>query len=216
MADATEQATIPTPEQVRPDRVSIWGRDPNGVLRPLALNTSGEIEMTAEITASMQPGSTVTSTATRMTDTSTYAINDAWSNDTAAPTTGGYTLTGMARASGGSGLIDDITIISSNDPAAPLQGELWIFDSAVTAINDNAAFALSDADAIKLVTVVPFSLVTTVAGSGTNSVAVLPLYGIGYTCVGSANLRYLVKVKNAYVPANAEALTIRAKIRYTT
>lgn len=43
MANATESATIPTPEQTRPQRVSIWGRDTNGVLRPVAVGTDGEL-----------------------------------------------------------------------------------------------------------------------------------------------------------------------------
>lgn len=171
---------------------------------------------TDTLEALLAPGATITSTATRMTDTTAYAANDAWANSDSAPTAGGYTLTGMGRASGGSGIIDDILIISSNDPATTLQAELWIFDSAPTAINDNAAFTLSDADAIKLVAVIPFTLVTTVAGSGTNSAAHITRCQIGYTCVGTANLRYLVKVKNAYTPASGESLTVRAKIRYTT
>lgn len=165
----------------------------------------------------LAPGTTVTSTATRAADTNPYLANDTWADSASAPTAGGYTLTGMARASGGSGIIYDFLITSSNDPATLLQGELWIFDSAPTAVNDNAAFALSDADILKLVAVVPFTLVTSTAGSGTNSVAhVFPASPIAYTCVGSADLRYLVKVKNAYTPANAEVLTVRAKINYTT
>jgi hypothetical protein len=149
---------------------------------------------------------------TRPADTTAYAANDALANDTASPTAGGFTLTSAARKSGGSGIITDIVVISSADPATTLQGELWIFDSAATAINDNAAFALSDADAKLLVGVVPFTLATTVAGSGTNSYANIQGLNLGFTCVGSANLRYLVKVKNAYTPTSAEVLTVRAKI----
>ncbi len=160
----------------------------------------------------VSPFATVDVTATRMTDTTTYAANDAWANSDSAPTAGGYTLTSAARKSGGMGIITDVILSSTNDPALLLQGELWIFDSAPTAINDNAAFALSDADILKLVAVIPFTLADTGAATGANSFAVINGLNVGFTCVGTANLRMLVKVKNAYVPANAEVLTARFKI----
>lgn len=161
-------------------------------------------------------GATVDATVTRPADTTAYAANDAISDSTSAPTSGGFTLTGMARASGGSGILDDIVVTSTNDPATLLQAELWIFDQSITNVNDNAAFALSDTDVAKLVAVVPFTMQTTVAGSGTNSYAQISGLGIGYTCVGSANLRFLLKAKNAYTPASAEAIKVRCKVRWTT
>lgn len=156
---------------------------------------------------------TATATVTRPADTTAYAANDAWANSTSSPTTGGFTLSSVCSASGKSGVLDTLVIASSNDPATTLLGELWIFASAVTAVNDNAAFALSDADVVKLVGVVPFALATTVAGSGTNSYYTANGLGLGYTCSGSADLRFLVKVKNAYTPASGEALTVRAVVR---
>jgi hypothetical protein len=159
---------------------------------------------------------TVTSTMARATGTTQYTANDVWSDSASAPTAGGYTITGAGRASGGAGRITDVAIISSNDPATPLQGELWIFDSAPTAVNDNLAFALSDADALKLVTVIPFTLLSSQAGSGTNSVAIIPGPIGNFTCIGSANLRCLVKVKNAYTPADSETLSVRFKIEQLT
>jgi hypothetical protein len=168
------------------------------------------------VTAVTGSGVTVTTTVTRPADTNAYAANDALSNSTSAPTSGGFTLSSLARASGGSGLITDIMIVSSNDPATLLQGELWLFDAATTNINDNAAFALSDGDALLLVGVVPFTLASSQAGSGTNSVYHATNLNIGFTCVGTADLRFLVKVKNAYTPANAETLTVRVKATRTT
>ncbi len=161
-------------------------------------------------------GATVDATVTRPADTTAYAANDAISDSTSSPTSGGFTLTGMARASGGSGILDDIVITSTNDPATLLQGELWIFDQSITNVNDNAAFSLSDTDAAKLVAVIPFTLQTTQAGSGANSYAQISGLGIGYTCSGSANLRFLLKAKNAYTPASAEALKVRCKVRWTS
>lgn len=155
---------------------------------------------------------TISTTVTRPSDTNAYAANDCWSTSTSAPTVGGSTLTGMGRASGGSGRINDAVITSSADPATLLQGEIWIFDTSVTEVNDNAAFALSDADVLKLVLVLPFTLASTVAGSGTNSAAIISNINKTYSCVSSANLRFLIKVKNAYTPISGEVLQVRLGI----
>jgi hypothetical protein len=130
---------------------------------------------------------TISVDITRPADTTAYAVNDALSNSTSAPTSGGFTFTGAARKSGGSCLITDLIVTSSNDPATPIQGELFIFNTSVTNINDNAAFAVSDSE-IK------------------TCIAILA------TCSGSADLRFLVRVKNAYTPANAEVLTFIIKV----
>lgn len=156
---------------------------------------------------------TPTTTITRPADTNAYAADDAWADSTSAPTSGGATLSNACRVSGGSGVIVSALIVSSIDPATLLQGELWIGDSALTAVNDNAAFALSDADAIKIVPggVIPFTLTHSQAsaGSGTNSSYNVTGLNIAYTCSGTANLRFIPKVKNAYTPASAETLTVR-------
>jgi hypothetical protein len=154
----------------------------------------------------------------RQANTTAYAANQAWADSSSAPTAGGFTLTSAGRASGGSGVITDLAIISSNNPATLLQGELWIFDSSVTAINDLAAFSVSSADIKKLIGMVPFTLVSVGAGSGgatKGSALNVQNVNLGFTCSGTANLRYLVNVKNAYTPASAEVLTVRAKIIQT-
>lgn len=160
------------------------------------------------------PGSnfaaTISATVTRPADTNAYVLGDVWSTSTSAPTVGGNVLTGMGRASGGSGIITDIVITNSQNAA--LQGELWIFDTTVTAVNDNAAFALSDADVLKLVGVVPF--LTTIQPS--NGAAWVPALGLGYTCSGSANLIFLIKLTAAYTPISAEVFQVRCKIQQVT
>lgn len=151
---------------------------------------------------------TLSTDITRPGDTAVYAANDALSNSTSAPTSGGFTWTGAARASGGSGIITDAIIATSADAATLLQGELWIFNQAVTNINDNAAFAVSDAEIKTCVGKIPFAL----EDAGNNGFFHAARLNIGFTCVGTANLRYLVKVKNAYTPANAEVITAVVKI----
>src|SRR5262245_45424593 len=79
---------------------------------------------------------TCTTDVTRPADTTAYAANDALSDSTSAPTSGGFTFSSAARASGGSGIITDAIIGTSNDAGTLLQGEIWIFDTSVTNIND--------------------------------------------------------------------------------
>jgi hypothetical protein len=154
---------------------------------------------------------TVSTDITRPADTTAYAANDALSDSTTAPTSGGFTFTSAARKSGGSGVITDAIITTSADAGTLLQGEIWLFDTSVTNINDNSAFAVSDAEIKTFVGKIPFTL----EDAGNNGAAHVTNLSIGFTCVGSANLRFLVKVKNAYTPANAEVLTVRLKIIQT-
>lgn len=141
-------------------------------------------------------------------DTTTYAVNDAMSDSTSAPTSGGFTFTSAGRISGGSGIITDAIITSSAVPALLLAGELWIFNQAVTNINDNASFGVSDAEIKTVVGIIPFTLL----GATNNSIYHAQNLSIGYTCVGTANLRFLVKVKNPYIPVGSEVLTFIIKV----
>lgn len=141
---------------------------------------------------------------TRPADTAVYAAADAISDSTTAPTAGGFTFTGAARKSGGSGIIIAATFASSNDPATRLAGELFIFDQAVTNINDNAAFVVSDAEIKTIIAgVIPFSLFD----AGNNGFCAVNNLAIPFVCVGSANLRFLLRARNAYTPASAEVIT---------
>lgn len=149
---------------------------------------------------------TITQTITRPANTTTYTIGDALM-DTAA-TAGGDTLTSIASISGGSGRITDILFIFDEDAAVPLTGEYYLFDTSFTNPGDNVAFAVSDAEAKTLVGMVPFAL----RDIGNNGFFHAQNLSIGYTCVGSANLRTMVRVTNGYIPTtNSSVLTIRVK-----
>ncbi len=179
----------------------------NGVSSPLVRGQQNAASSIPVVT----PGddfATVTTTVTRPADTTAYAVNDALANSTSAPTTGGFTLSGAARVSGGAGLITDAVVTMSTAAATPLVGEIWLFNQAVTAINDNAAFAISDTNVLDLVGIIPF---TTNKSGSNNAASHLQNLNIGFTCVGSADLRFLVKVLNAYTPANAEVLSVMIK-----
>ncbi len=140
---------------------------------------------------------------TRFTGTTQYGIDEAWADSDSAPTTGGFTFTGCARISGGGGVIIKAAFASSNDPATKLQGELLLFNTAVTAVNDNAAFVVSDAEIKTLEAVIGFTL----TDAGNNGSYMATNLNDVFICSGSANLRALVRVKNAYTPASAEVLT---------
>lgn len=145
---------------------------------------------------------------TRPADTTAYASGDAISDSTSAPTSGGFTITSAGRASGGSCIITDVCIATSNDPATKLTGEIWIFDTSVTNINDNAAFAVSDTEIKTCAAVVPFSLYD----AGNNGFAHVTGLNILATCSGTANLRFLLRARNAYTPASAEVLSFAFKL----
>lgn len=151
---------------------------------------------------------TISVDVTRPADTTAYAAGDAISNSTTAPTTGGFTFTGAARKSGGSGLITDVCVMTSNDPATRLSGEIYIFNQSVTNINDNAAFTVTDAEIKTCIGVIPFSFFD----AGSNGYAQMTGLNILFTCVGSADLRFLLRARNAYTPQSAEVITVLVKI----
>jgi hypothetical protein len=155
---------------------------------------------------------TVSTDVTRPADTAVYAVNDALSDSTSAPTAGGFTFTSAARQSGGSGIITDAVITTAADAATLLQGEIWLFNAAVTNINDNAAFAVSDAEIKTCLGKIAFTL----EDAGNNGFYHATNLNIGFTCVGTANLRFLVRVKNVYTPVSAEVFTFVLKILQVT
>ncbi len=163
----------------------------------------------ANIEGLLAAGGTATTSVTRPADTTAYAQYDVWADSTSAPTAGGFTLSNMCSASGGSGIITDINL-SNSVVQTTLEGWILIFDSAPTAVNDNATLALSDADELKLVKAVPFDFANGPV-LPSNSTVHLGNLALGYTCVGSANLRFLVYLGAAHTPTSAEVLTVRAK-----
>lgn len=143
---------------------------------------------------------TATTTITRPADTTAYTANDSFGDST-----GGHTLSSMCRASGGSGILTDATFVYSTTQV--VAGTVFIYDASITETDDNAAWSVSDADQLKLVATIPFVTVADAVNSYHN----VQNLNLGYTCVGTANLRYQVKVTTGYTPAASDTLTIRAK-----
>lgn len=149
---------------------------------------------------------TATTSITRPADTTAYAAGDAIANSTSAPTSGGFVFSSIARASGKSGIMSDLVVTSSN-PAGGLSGEVYIFDTSVTAVNDNAAFGVSDAEIKTLVAKIPFTL----SAGTSNSSAQVSNLAVGFEAVGGTNLYFLVRVTAVYTPISAEEITFRLK-----
>lgn len=148
---------------------------------------------------------TLTTDVTRAANTTTYAIND----NVGSTPSGGYTITGAARVSGGSGIITDIWFTFEEDAATPLQLEMQIFDSSFTEVADNAAYVVSDAEAKTQIAAIAAAL----SDNGNQGVCHVQGLSIGFTTVGSADLRFAIKAKNAYVPTtNSSILSVRMKI----
>lgn len=203
----TDQTTHGTTDLVAADVTKLAG---NAVSAGNGTSGTGTLRVTLASDSTGTLGAygfagTATTTITRPADANAYTANDAFANSTSAPTSGGFTLTGMCRASGGSGILTDATFIYST--ATAVAGTVFIYDSAPTAQNDNAAWSVSDSDQLKLVGTIPFVTVADAVNAYHN----VQNLNMGYTCSGSANLRYMVKITTGYTPASGDTLTIRAK-----
>jgi len=157
--------------------------------------------------------STVDLTITRPADTNAYAANDEWSDSTSSPST--FTLSNMARTSGGSAFITDVTVIASDNLSTKPQLLIFLFDTSVVAGNDNAAFAPSDSVMNTLVAVIPINVWYNGDDTASTGNAVGFYLGppVGFKTSGSANLYMRVKVLNAPTPTSASTLKFRYKVR---
>lgn len=92
-------------------------------------------------------------------------------------------LTGAARASGGTGVITGVAVQSFSAVLGAL--DVVFFDSTVTLAADSAAFTLSDADSAKVIAVVPLAGAYTLS---TNRIAQIYNISVPYLCNGSTTL----------------------------
>lgn len=146
---------------------------------------------------------------TRPADTTTYAAGDVVAESTSAATV--WTFAGAAREAGLGGVLQSAVLVSSLAPPT-LKGEfeLYLFDTTITTQNDNAAWSPSDADAKKLLAMVPFSTANYRSFGANNGGYILNALGISYACAaGATSLFGVLVARNAYVPGNAEELTLR-------
>lgn len=153
----------------------------------------------------------ISSTITRPANTTVYTANTGWANAVASAVA--TTFTAACDRNGQQILIPQIDIQVSAAPATKLQGILWLFSAAPTAINDNAAFTLVSADNLALTGNMqgfPFTLTSVQSGAATHSG--ISLVGITYhaQCLtGDTTIRGMVQVVNAYTPTSGEIMTIK-------
>lgn len=148
---------------------------------------------------------TCSTTVTRAANVTTYTAGD----NVGSTPANGYVITSAARVSGGSGIITDMFVQWDDITVTKMQGEVWIFDTNITATADNAALTVTDAESKTLVGIIPFTLF---AGPS-QDVAHVQNLSVGFTTVGSADLKFAVITRSASIPiANSSILTFRFKI----
>lgn len=157
--------------------------------------------------------STVVETSiTRPADTTAYADGDAVTDSTSTPNDSEFS--GCSRVNDGSGVILSATLIDSVNGTVPTGFDLFLFDTAPTATNDNTAFALTDANANDCIGVISFTSASDGIDAGANNY----IYhksglNIPFVCSGGATKLYgLLVVRGAYTPASAEVFQMRLGI----
>lgn len=139
-------------------------------------------------------------------DTTAYAINDAVSDSTSAPTI--LTFANAARANGGSGYIVKAELCT--DQAACVAAfRLHLFTTSVAPYNDNTAYTALYANRVSRVGYIDFPAVAQ-EGSGSTSAFALWLGQLLYVCdSASAALYGLLETKSVFTPASAQNFSIR-------
>ena len=154
----------------------------------------------------------------RPADTTQYAAGDVVSNATG--TTHTYiTFSNCAQALGGSGQIVSAACVSSTVEATKPDFELFIFDTAPTKMEDNAAFDPTDAEMRTVVGVIAFAQANWKQGkagaTGTGNSRCEGSTGVyGFVCASASKDLYGVLVERAtYTPISAERFDFRLDIQ---
>lgn len=132
----------------------------------------------------------LTTTLTRPADTTAYTAGDEMTD------TGGaiQTITGAARFSGGSGIIQGVYISQSTLWTTKPAMELWIYDTTSTPVADNGAFAPTDGVTDTCIAVIPVT--ATYAGT-VNQALDSGQISVPFVTSGSANLFCRIVIRNA-------------------
>lgn len=161
-------------------------------------------------------GRTVSATFTRPSDTNTYAAGDVICNSTSAPVI--MKFEGVSLDDAGITIIQDAICVSSANVATKPDLELWLFDTAVTMDNDNAAFTPTDAEMLTCVGVIKFPYLnwlvgTATAGADGNALCHTSNQSVPVSAAQNITVLYgVLVVRNAYIPVSGEVFTIRLKL----
>jgi hypothetical protein len=141
-------------------------------------------------------------TFTRPADTTAYTAGDVVCN--------AATLVFPRCARNGSAVLQHAKIVTSANVATKPDLDLWLFDTTIAAVADNAAFAPTDAEMLTLIAVVPFATAdfkVGLSGSGGSGNAVCEIKNLGIPLNASTLYGQLV-ARNAYVPIASEVFKI--------
>lgn len=172
----------------------------------------GDVSAANPVPVTGQPLVSISASFNRPADTNAYTNNDVISNSTSAPSV--ITFTNCASANGRGGKIIQATLIDEGGTmATPVAIDLFIFQTAPTAQNDNAGVNISDADAEKILGVVPFTkdmgLVANLGGARTPDA----FSGLAFECdAASRDLYGILVARQTFSPASAAKIFIRLGI----
>jgi hypothetical protein len=156
----------------------------------------------------------ISATLTRPDDAEQYAPGDQVANSASAPAP--IEFADCARFNGKGGTIIDAVCIDSANQATKANLRLYLFDSAPTSNNDNAAWAPSDADMNKLVGYVEFTgweVGNGTAGANGNCASFAKAVNVPFVCAAASTSLYgLLVERGTYTPVANEAFTIRLGI----
>lgn len=149
-------------------------------------------------------GPVVSANFTRPADTNAYTAGDVVSNSTSAPVV--ITFSGLGSHGG---YIVEANLIDEASQSTLGQFELWLFSSAPSAENDNAAFAPSNAEVETISTIIPFS--TPYAGKTSSGNTVYMYKNMNHR-YQAATLYGILVVRNGYTPISGEKFTVQLRI----
>lgn len=144
---------------------------------------------------------------TRPNDTTQYAIGDAISDSTSAPTP--ITFSEICDFMGGTLVLYEVIITSSAKQGTLPQMNLWLFNTIPTATNDNSALSLTDTQNNTCIAVIP--LTTSFSATNNSRLEVSNLRRILRLASSSKNLYGLLEATNTYTPVANEVFTITIK-----
>ena len=158
-----------------------------------------------------------TGTFTRPADTTAYTAGDVMNNSASAGVVTEIPNVGLSAHA--STIIQQAICVDSANQATKPDLELWLFDTAVTADNDNAVFTPTDAELRTLVAVIAFPSTSfkagdATSGAGGNCVCDIQNLGIPVRVTGTQvdSLYGVVVVRNAYTPVSAERFDFFLKL----
>jgi len=159
-------------------------------------------------------------TLTRPANTTTYTAGDVVSND--AATGVALVFAGVVRGTNGNGSVALATLVDSANQTLKGDFELWLFNTAPVAVNDNLPLAITDIALGALVTVIKFPVAgALVSNLGVGADGNVTYFGVPasgapdaviFTKKTSRDLFGVVVVRNAYVPIASSTLRFTLSI----